>query len=96
MKEKYIDLMERTLSAYTDDHIREYFDRVKREGLKEHGFPRMAANMGILIAHGRRTDLMPLFLDMMEFCCKTIQRGTAKGVRFVRCDSLKEGERGDA
>ena len=49
MKERYIALMERTLSAYTDDHIREYFARVQAEGLTEHGFPRLTANIGILL-----------------------------------------------
>ena len=72
MREKIIDLMERTLSAYTDEHIKKYFDEVLSEGLSEHGFPRLTANIGILIAHGRRRDLLPLFLRMMEFCCRTI------------------------
>ena len=72
MKERYISLMAKTLTAYSDEHIHEYFDRVKREGLTEHGFPRLTANLGILIAHGRRRDLLPLFLEMMDFCCATI------------------------
>ena len=72
MREHYIELMEITLSAYSDEHIRRYFDDVKRDGLKEHGFPRLTADIGILIAHGRRIDLLPIFLEMMEFCCKTI------------------------
>ena len=72
MKEKYIDLMERALSAYTDEHILRYFNNVKTNGLTEHGFPRLTANIGILITHGRRRDLLPIFLEMMEFCCKTI------------------------
>ena len=45
MKEKYIDLMEKALSAYTDEHILRYFGDVKTNGLKEHGFPRLTANM---------------------------------------------------
>lgn len=88
MKETYIELMERTLSAYTDAHIRAYFDRVKREGLTEHGFPRLTVNIGILIVHGRRRDLLPLFLEMMEFCCYTIPRVKAANdfsVREVVC-----------
>lgn len=72
MKSKYIDLMEKTLSAYTIEHILRYFNDVKRDGLTEHGFPRLTSNIGILIAHGRRRDLLPIFLEMMEFCCKTI------------------------
>lgn len=73
-KSHYIDLMEKTLSAYSTAHIDRYFDQVKREGLKEHGFPRLTANIGILIAHGRRTDLMERFMAMMDFCCQQIPK----------------------
>lgn len=72
MKDYYIELMERALSAYSEDHIKRYFETVKIEGLTEHGFPRLTANIGILIAHDRCVGLLPLFLEMMEFCCKTI------------------------
>ncbi len=72
MKERYIQLMEKTLSAYTHEHIIRYFNTVKTDGLSEHGFARLTANMGILIAHGRRTDLTPLFFEMMDFCCSTM------------------------
>lgn len=70
--------MEKTLSAYSDEHINEYFNRVKKEGLTEHGFPILTANIGILIAHGRRHDLLPLFLEMMEFSCKSMPMGKAE------------------
>ena len=66
--------MAKALEAYSDEHIIEYFERVKREELIEHGFPRLTANIGILISHGYRLDLLPLFLEMMEFCCSTIPR----------------------
>ena len=72
MKKRYLDLMEKALSAYPYEHIQRYFNDVKEHGLTEHGFPRLTANMGILISHGRRRDLLPIFLEMMEFCCKTI------------------------
>ena len=72
MKTTYLALMEKTLSAYSVAHILAYFDEVKRNGLTEHGFPRLTANIGILIANGRRRELLPIFLEMMEFCCKTI------------------------
>lgn len=77
MRKQYIDLMEKTLTAYTDEHIRIYYERVREEGLREHGFPRLTANIGILIAHGRRTELTPLFCDMMDTCCAQIPRGGA-------------------
>ncbi len=72
LKSHYIDVMERVLSAYADEHIHRYFNDVKENGLTEHGFPRLTADIGILIAHGKRRDLLPIFLEMMEFCCKTI------------------------
>lgn len=84
MREKYIELMERTLSAYSNSHIQRYFDEVRRDGLSEHGFPRLTANIGILIAHGRRIDLMPIFLEMMEFCCASIPRVLAANDFSVR------------
>lgn len=71
-KEKYLSLMEKALSAYTDEHIERYFNEVKTCGLTEHGFPRLTVCIGILAIHGRRSYLFPLFCEMMEFCCKTI------------------------
>ena len=69
MKERYLRLMEKALAAYSNDMIDDYFARVQREGLTEHGFARLTADIGVLIAHGRRTDLAPRFLAMMDFCC---------------------------
>lgn len=74
MKERYIILMEKALSAYTDEHILRYLNDVKTNGLTEHGFPRLTANIGILIAHGRRKDLLPLFIEMMDVCCDMFLR----------------------
>lgn len=84
MKKKYIDLMEKTLSAYSNEHILAYFDRVKNLGLTEHGFPRLTANIGILIAHSRRRDLLPTFLQMMDFCCAEIPNKKAANDFSVR------------
>ena len=69
MKNRYISLMDKALDAYTYEHILEYFDKVKNGGFNEHGFARLTANMGIMIAHGRRSDYIPIFLEMMDFCC---------------------------
>lgn len=71
MKEKILELMERALLAYSDEHIKRYISDVKRDGLTEHGFPRLTANIGILISHGRRVDLLPVFLEMMELSCRS-------------------------
>ena len=94
-KERYLDLMEKALSAYSREHIIRYFDEVRKNGLTEHGFPRLTANMGILAAHGRRRDLLPLFIEMMDFCCTWIPRVKAANdfsVREIIC-CLRELDR---
>ena len=68
-KSRYIDLMEKVLSAYTEEHIDRYYNDVKTGGLKEHGFPRLTADIGILIAQGKRTDLKDRLVRMMDLCC---------------------------
>lgn len=84
MKEKYIELMGKALSAYTDDHIDRYFNEVKTVGLTEHGFPRLTVNIGILIAHGIREDLLPRFIEMMDFCCENVPKVKAANDFSVR------------
>lgn len=69
MKNLYLDLMETTLKAYTVEHIRKYTESVVQDGLSEHGFPRLTANLGILIAHGKKTELTDDFVKMMDLCC---------------------------
>lgn len=91
MKEKYIDLMELVVSAYTTERIKEHTDTVVKNGISEHGFPRLTANLGILISHGRKTELKDDFILMMDLCCKEYQNsffknGTAVGNDF----SIKE------
>ena len=84
MKEKYIELMAKALSAYSDEHLDEYFSEVKKNGLTEHGFPRLTVNIGILIAHGIREDLLPRFIEMMDFCCESVPRVKAANDFSVR------------
>lgn len=71
-RSRYIDLMEQVLAAYSNEHIERYYNDVRTGGLKEHGFPRLTANIGILIAYGKRTDLIPRFVEMMDLCCREI------------------------
>ncbi len=76
-KTKYLDLMERALSAYSLSDIDRYFDSVKETGLTEHGFARLTANIGRLIARGRREDLYDRFLLMMDFCSDHVSKDKA-------------------
>ena len=88
MKTLYLDIMEKALSAYSPERIRDYIDQVKRDGLTEHGFPRLGANIGILIANGRCTELMDTFLEIMEICCAEIPIKQARNdfsIREVCC-----------
>ena len=84
MKELYLDIMEQALSAYSMQRIREYIDEVKAKGLKEHGFPRLASNIGILMAYGRRTDLMDTFLEIMDLCCEEMPKRRAANEFSIR------------
>lgn len=69
MKGNYLELMERVLSAYSEAHIQRYYDQVCANGLKEHGFPRLTANIGVLLCHGKVLHLKDLFEKMMDTCC---------------------------
>ena len=72
MKKLYINLMEKIVGAYTTEDIKNYIAEVKEKGITEHGFGRLTANIGLLIAHGKRLDLQELFVQMMDICCKDI------------------------
>ena len=72
MKERYLNIMERVVSVYTPARIDHYISQVQEDGIKEHGFPRLCANIGILMAHGRLLQLKPRFEQMIEICCRDI------------------------
>lgn len=91
MKKKYIDLMEKVLGAYSTEHIIAYTESVEKNGIEEHGFPRLTANIGILIANGRRPELSDLFVRMMSLCCREIPLAKEKnGHRAGNDFSVKE------
>lgn len=98
MKELYIDIMEKALSAYTDERIIEYINEVKKNGLTEHGFPRLAANIGILIAHGRCLEKIPIFIELMDISCEQMIKVKAANNFSVRevCMCIAELEKSKA
>ena len=71
-KEIYLDLMEEAVHAYTPELIMSYTDRVDSEGITEHGFPRLTANIGILLSHGRLAGMEGQFERMMDICIREI------------------------
>ncbi len=62
----YLNMMEKALEAYTVEELRALTEENREKGVTEHGFPRIAANLGILIAHGRKSELYPLWIEMMD------------------------------
>lgn len=77
-KAEYLDLMEAAVSAYPDGHIERYIAEVESEGVKEHGFPRLAANMGVLVANGRMPEKKATFRRMMSLSCREAANGPMK------------------
>lgn len=71
-KTEYLDLMEQVVTAYSVEQIEDYIQRVRLRGVWEHGFPRLGANIGILMANGRLLHLKDHFLEIMELCCRDI------------------------
>ena len=83
-KQIYIEIMDRAFRSYTPEQITDYYNRVKQEGLTEHGFPRLASNLGILICHGRHKELLPQFIDLMDLCCEQMPKVHAANDFSVR------------
>ena len=101
MKTIYIDIIEKALTAYTEERIRDYIEKVKRNGLTEHGFPRLGANIGILMAHGRRRELKNTFVEIIDLCLDGFahpftneKAGNNFAIREV-CHALAELEKTD-
>ena len=82
--DRYIKIMELSLSAYGERDIDAYIARVESEGLSEHGFPRLGANIGILNSAGIRTDLRDRFLRIMDICTLSMPRVSAANDFSVR------------
>ena len=71
-KEMYLDLMQEAVMAYTPERIEDYISRVEQEGITEHGFGRLASNIGILVSKGRIPDYKDLFIRLMDIAAREI------------------------
>ena len=74
-KADYLNLMETAVSAYSDKRLASYLADVEKSGVKEHGFPRLAANLGLLVARGRLTEKRELLARMMTAACRDAAKG---------------------
>ena len=50
MRRLYLDVMEQAAKAYTLEQIDDYIKDVEANGIRDHGFPRLSANLAVLIA----------------------------------------------
>lgn len=90
-KAQYLDLVETAVSAYTPEHMRRYLADVEKNGIQEHGFPRLAANLGVLVARGRRPGDKDLVRRMMDACCSQMATDFGRnGGRVGNDFSVKE------
>ena len=74
-KSEYLDLMEAAVRAYSDERLVSYCAEAERDGVQEHGFPRLAANLAILVANGRLADKRELAKKMMDVACRDAKKG---------------------
>lgn len=84
MKEIYIDIMEKALHAYDKQRMLDYIADVKKNGLSEHGFARLAADLAILNAFGKCTEYRDIMLEMMDMCCERMPQKRAANEFSVR------------
>ncbi len=74
-KAGYLDLMEKAVGAYSDEQIARYLASAEKDGVQEHGFPRLTANIGVLLAQGRLAPKKDLFRRMMGVSCRDAAKG---------------------
>lgn len=77
-KAEYLDLMDAAVASYSDAHLQRYVADVERDGVVEHGFPRLAANLGMLVSKGRLPEKRDILKRMLTLCCKAAPKGKMK------------------
>ena len=77
-KAEYLDLVEAAVDAYPADHVADYIDDADRNGVHEHGFPRLTSNLAALLSAGRHHDRLAHLRRMMDICCREAKKGPMK------------------
>ena len=67
--------MEAAVRAYSDERLVSYQAEAERDGVQEHGFPRLTANLAILVANGRLSEKRELAKKMMDVACRDARKG---------------------
>ena len=71
----YLDLAEVAVGAYDDARMEAYVREAETVGVQEHGFPRLAANLGRLVAAGRMQEKKPILERMLTVACACARKG---------------------
>ncbi|MBR4868225.1 MAG: hypothetical protein IKU10_03630 [Clostridia bacterium] len=74
-KNYYLDVIEKAVNCYSDERLQQWLAENRETGIQEHGFLRVVALLGVMIAKGRMLHRKELFLQMMTFCCDTMAHG---------------------
>ena len=74
-KAGYLDFMEAAVCAYPNERLYSYCGECERDGVQEHGFPRLAANLAVLVANGRLPGKLDLVRKMMDVACRDAKKG---------------------
>lgn len=69
-RNSYIDVMQKSVEAYSDSALFAYIEKVDKEGIKEHGFARLTSNIGILLSQDRISHKRETFVRMMDICAR--------------------------
>jgi len=69
----YVEAAKAAVSAYSEEHIDKYIREAEEQGISEHGFARLTANIGFLIAHKKALRLKKRFVRMMDLYCSTVE-----------------------
>ena len=76
--ERALDIIDAAVSAYSPEHIGRFLSVTEREGVSDHGFPRLTANLATLVADGRRVGDRGLLKRMMSVACREAAKGKTK------------------
>ena len=87
----YVGAMATAVSAYTPERIEAMIADVERRGISEHGFPRFAANLGVLVARGLAPEKKDLLRRLMDLCAREMPQSLKRGHKSAGNDfSVKE------
>lgn len=97
IKERYLSVMERALECYSVERLTNFIAKARDVGIKDQTAARLSANIGILIAYGRKRELTSIFYQLMDICCEQIPKVKAANEFSVveLCLLLLELEKAD-